>query len=694
MEQDNRIHLLLVEDSLNDAEVIMSHLRSAGFAPRIEFASEVDEIREALEQHNLDLGILSGDLEEPSYKEVIDLIEESGKYLPCIVIRSQANPDDRVAATRAGARDLINRETVPLLGLIVSRELANLRNWRALSRSRQSLKECQKRTRSLMDSSRDAISYVHEGMHIYANPIYLELFGFNDFDEIEGIPLMDLITRDRQKEFKELLKTLAKDPSAQGELETQLRQANGVEMSARMVFSPAVMDGEPCTQIVIRDEADTKELEAKLNYLKQRDLLTGLFNRQYFLDRLEDAVASAAADNQRGALLVIEFDKFDEIKESVGVGGIDLLISDIAKLLDHAQGGAAIIARLDDERFGVLQMDCDAAVAEEQASSWLREIAEHICDVGGSSINVTSHIGITLVDANTPSASEALIRAERASKEAEEAGGNNVVIFKPKAGEVSQQEVDVEWAERIKVALRQNRFQLLFQPVVSVHSLPGERYEALLRMRSDEDEIIMPDAFLPAAERTGTFRLIDRWVVENGLRTLARERGEGRDLILFLKLSTSSLTDVELLPWLNERLKAHRLSGSSLVFEVKENAIAAHLNDAKTFNRGIKQLNSSFLIDGFGTGVNPFLLLKHLQVDLLKLDCTFISGLAANEGNRDAVKSIIDTAHGQAKEVIAPCVEDAQSLYELWGMGINYIEGNFLQPPDERLDYDFSSMGL
>ncbi|HEX5635716.1 MAG TPA: EAL domain-containing protein, partial [Gammaproteobacteria bacterium] len=237
-----------------------------------------------------------------------------------------------------------------------------------------------------------------------------------------------------------------------------------------------------------------------------------------------------------------------------------------------------------------------------------------------------------------------------------------------------------------------NRFVLHYQPIISLHGDTDERYEVFVRMLGKDGKLLMPNDFLPAADRTGMSVAIDRWILFNTISKLTQRWKEGKRTLFFVKLTGNSIKDTNLMTWLKDTLKKYNVPKNSLVFQVKENTAVTSLKHTAEIAKSLKELNCSFTLDDFGTGSNPFQLLKHIPADYLKLEKSFMDNLSTNITNQEAVKKITEQAMALNKLTIAQYVQDATSLSVLWGMGVNFIQGNFLQEPMPELNYDFSAM--
>lgn len=691
MEKDHTLRLIVVEESRNDAEALANILRNAGQASRLDYAEDMEDLEAALNRHVPDMLFCALGLEPIQLTDVVGQLAQRSLEVPVIAIGERADEADIIEAMRQGATDLCSYDQPEHLQLVVRREMRHLSNARKASEFEARFLESEKRARTLMESSRDAIAYVHEGMHIFANSSYLQMFGFDDAEEIEGTPILDMVAPEEHDTFKSFLRNFGKPENNETSLETQGMMPDGKRFKALMEFSPASIDGEACTQIIIRNQtASSKELEQKIKFLSKQDVLTGLYNRQYFLEELELVVTDAIAGSGSAGLIYMLMDNFKEIKDTIGIAAADLVISEVADILRRHTGEKDIVSRFGDHGFTVLRRDCDHDELNELGETLRRAVEEHIADVDGKSVTTTCSIGMSLINEGSPSASETLSRADLACEVARSSGGNRIHLHNPVVDEKIGKERDQQMHKLIADALENNQFQLLFQPIVSLQGDTGEKYEVLLRMLNDNEEYILPSQFLPIAEQTGQIADIDRWVMDNAIRKLAEHRSGGSATQFFIKVSALTLLDEDLVPFVAERLKEYKLPGDALSFELSEKSASQHLKQAKTFVKSLKELHCMTVLEHFGTSPNSFQLLKHLPVDFLKIDGSFIHNLASQPDNQAMVKSILETAASMNKKCIAEYVQDAHSLAMLWQSGIDFIQGNFLQEPSETLNYDFS----
>ena len=693
--EDKIINLVVIDDSFDSEEKIISTLRTAGHTARSSRVEDDEDLLEVLKKQTPDLIIYFEGMELISLKQTIDCLKKDKKTENCRVIsvNKTAQPDV-VGAMRNGAADATNFADINHLILIITREHQSLVNARQISKLKKSFHESERRCTSLLDSSRDAIAYIHEGMHVYSNRSYLEMFDIEESDDLEGMPVLDMVAIEGRDDFKTFLRNYTKNDEGVEKIDTKLQKPDGVEFSGEMEFSPAQIDGEPCVQIIIRKEdADSEELERQLKLLSQKDQLTGLFNRQYSIEKLEAVIADCETGKYTAALMEIHIDNFDDIKNSVGVVESDQYIVDAAKALSEVMRDEDVLSRYTHDSFTVIATDYNRENIESYAAEFQKAISQLETSIKDSHVNTTCCIGIALIDKDSPEYNDILARSEKAITTATKKGANQLYIYTPEKGELTRHEVDAKFKEQLTDALKNDKFLLHYQPIVSLHGDTDERYEVFVRMETENrDELIMPQDFLPAAERIGMSIAIDRWVLYRTIQEYSNRLQQNKKTRFFIKLSASSIKDDTLTDWLSYQIKEKGIPANTLNFEVKETVAVTNLRSAKKLSHTLKSLGCGFILDDFGSGTNPFQLLDHIHADYVRIESSFMDNLGENPQNQDTIKKIAEQAAELGKLTIAQHVPDATSLSLLWGMGVNFIQGYFLQEPLPVMEYDFTEM--
>ena len=694
--EDKNISIIIIDDSFDTEEKIISTLRIAGFAAKSTRVEDEEDLLEAIKDRLPDMIIYSQGMELISLKETCDCVKKIPdiECVPVIAVDKKSAESAVVEAIKAGAADLSSYENMDHLKQVITREIIAFRNWKNIAALNKSLSESETRCSSLLGSSRDAIAYVHEGMHVYSNQSYVELFGFESSEDIESLPILDMVSEPKRDEFKDFLRKYMKGESGIEAFTTRLVKPDGSEFQGEMEFSAASIEGEPCTQVVIRLKAtNTDELEHQLKLISQQDHVTSLFNRQHCLEVLDETVSDCEQGKYIAALMEINIDNFDEIKNKLGVSGADKFIIETANLIKSVAREDDMISRYMHSTFAIIARELDAKEMEAYGKKLQSAMSDMEAKIGEESINTTFCIGISLIDKNSPDSNEILARAEKATIEATEKGKNQLKVYVPKAGELTRQETDDRFKKQITEALRFDKFELHFQPIVSLHGDTDQRYEVFVRLNQDEsDELVMPQDFLPTAERIGMATAIDRWVLNKTIGVLSERWKQGQRIRFFIKLSASSLQDDTLIEWLKFQIKEKGLPPDTLLFEVKETVAVTNLKNTKALSESLRGIHCGFVLDEFGRGANPFQILEHIHVDFVRLAQEFMTDILENEKNQESVQHLSNKANDLGKLTIAQHVQDVNSLSLLWGMGIHFIQGYVLQEPQPHLDYDFTEM--
>lgn len=687
------IRLLIVGEGLHEAEQITSSLRAAGIQVRAEFADDDETMGNLLANKSLDLVLFSNDLPDFTLKQAQHLIRECGRHVALISMAKNPTQELIVQSITEGAQDLVSSADLEHLILVIKREAYSLSLWRKAMRLELQVQESENRCQSLLANSRDAVAYVHEGMHIFANEAYMELFGFTEFEELEGTPIIDMVDPSQQSELKKSLRDLGQNESDHNELMLKLLNSSGKTLTATLEFSKASYDGERCTQILIRSRADTSELEEQINYLHQHDVITGLLNRQHFMGKLKSSITLAMNGIHQSAIVYIAIDDFQSVRDKIGISGCDTLIGEIAKILKDNATKKQIVARFGAYSYACLGIIKDKSLIEKFAKDIVTKVAAYVFEIGDQSISVTCSASVCFIDQNSPAdANEIISRAEKTCDEIQKLGGGDSSTYIPKEGEMTQEEEDGIAVDVIKEALAKNRIKALYQPIVSIKAEGGERYISSLELTTKDGETLYRDDYQGAAERTGTAKALDRWMILHAIKKISETRKKSRKIEFFILLSDDSVIDSSLAQWINESLVKAKVSGEQLVFMINEAHAVSHLKAAKALSEGLKQIHCRFALDEFGTGLNPFQLAKHISPDYIRVNPAYMENLAQNEDNQQSIRELSHQAMSTEIRTITPGVEDADILSVLWTLGIDFVQGNFLQKPEKLLNYDFSSM--
>ena len=688
--KDMVLRLLIVDDSIEAAEAIVSGLRNGGIAVRPCRPEHEAAFVEALAAMPFDLILVAQDAKSVTLPQVMQHVDASGKDLPVIVVLDTLDNNGLLHALDHGARGVALRSRIDHVQNVVRTEWSDLEVRRALRRLEAQVRETERRCDTLIESSRDPIAYVHEGMHIRANQAYLEMFGFESFEDIEGMSLLDLVAPQHVEGFKQLLKGMSKGEPPPPRYELQARDMEGNVFPAVMEFTQASYEGEHCLQAVFRRQEADPELAREGEDLRQRDQVTGLLNRQTFLRALEDAVASAAQAGAHHGLLLLEPDHYVRLLQEIGLDAADPLINALADRLQGVLGEGDLAARFGEHQFAVLCRDSDHVRTAQVADRVRTAFADHVVEAGSHSLNITASIGGVQIGEKIASVPQVLGKASQGVQSAVAMGGNRSEIFDPGAVDRAEEEKVKAWVSRIRDTLDKGSFQLHYQPVISLTGNDGhELYQGLLRMEGSAGELVAPPAFLPIAEEHGLLWEIDQWVVGRAIEVIGQRLNTGKRTSLLVKITQDSLQDARLLEHIGKTLEAHKVPGELLVLELSEAKVFTHLRMAQDFQRNVSSLGVRVGLEQFGSGLNSFQLLNHFDATLLKIDRDFMLELPSNQKNQERIREIAAKAREVGKRTIAEFVQDAASMSFLFGAGVDFVQGHFLAAAGPEMNYEF-----
>ena len=529
-----------------------------------------------------------------------------------------------------------------------------------------------------------------EGSITYMNPAAEHLTHWKT-EQASGLPLAALFNlldeNDQKDSFTLIEHILGGKLSSASEHSRSIQRLDGTTVSVALVGSPIQSDGKVSGAVlVLHDMTQEQQYIANLSWQATHDALTGLANRREFEYRLEQALHSLGRQTGRHALMFLDLDQFKLVNDTCGHAAGDELLRHICALLQSGLREGDTLARLGGDEFGILLENCGLEVAEKIAES-LRQTVQDLHFVWkGRPFVTTVSIGLVHV-AQHPSTLEASLRAaDMACYMAKEKGRNRVQLYHPDDSELSLRFGEMAWVQRLHMALEEDRFCLYAQEIAPLgRTEAGSGHiEILLRLHDEAGRMILPDSFIPAAERYGLMNLIDRWVVQNVFKIIAQCRAEKRQgplAMCAINLSGTTIGDEAFLDFLREQFVTYSIPAEMICFEITETSAISNLGSAIRFINELKGLGCHFSLDDFCAGMSSFAYLKHLPVDFLKIDGSFVKDMLDDPINRAMVEVINHIGHVMGKRTIAEFVETPQIEQALLEIGVDYAQGYLIERP-------------
>ena len=438
------------------------------------------------------------------------------------------------------------------------------------------------------------------------------------------------------------------------------------------------------TVVVLRDVSELRGLTRQMSYQASHDALTGLVNRREFERRLEESLETAHANTARHVLCYLDLDRFKAVNDSCGHLAGDNMLREVAALIKEAVRDSDTVGRLGGDEFGLLLVGCPLEKARQIADDVVRKVNEYRFVWKDKIFNIGVSVGLVEISRESGAPEELMSAADSACYVAKKRG-NHVHVYSARDEAVARHRGEIQWLQRLQSALKENRFELMAQPIVATGSgsANGPALEVLLRLQDESvPEGISPVEFLRAAERYRLMADVDRWVVQTSLTALGR--GGIRlpaQRSLAINLSGQTLGDPQFLEFVVDVLDRTGVPPNQLCFEVTENSVITNIEHAQRFIGVLHGMGCQFALDDFGRGLSSFGNLKNLSLDYLKIDGSFIRNLGADTVNQAMVAAMIKLARTLRFQVIAEQVEDSGSLEAAKLMGVDFVQGYHLGRP-------------
>lgn len=699
-------NILFVDDSKSSRAYYSRLLKKNNYA--VEQAESVDRAWSILSEH------------PPEYFDLVItdyFMPDQNGHVLCRRIRKNAEMQNLLTAVmtgtyfddvidislRAGAIECMFKEESDQLFI------ARVASLERMARNQKTIQLERQRLSNILSSLGEGVYGVDANGYInFANPAALKILGYEREEDLTGLDAHDKLHyldsnyEPLSREESHLLKVY-QEAGVVRDWRTHFvnRQQHPISVSCTVV--PLNVSGQNAGSVVaFRDITKQESMEKQLRWQATHDSLTNLHNRRYFEEQLEIERNHLMRTRGSSALLFLDLDRFKYINDTAGHEAGDKILIMVADSLLQRVRSSDVLARLGGDEFAVLLRDVDVDTLHETADKFRGVLSALHFTSGEHEFKVHGSIGVALIDPGQES-SDNMANADIACHQAKAKGRNQTHIYDPESDVRVAMTSELGWANKLQYALDNDRFELCFQPILSLDdidfdSLPESssnlwvthhRYrnslptyiESLIRLRDDDGNQVAPNLFLPSAERFGLMPKIDLWVIKNALKILQEAHDLGLFFTLGVNLSAITLEDQKAISRILGYIRDMPISSRHLAIEITERSAITNMLGVKSFVETINEMGCQFALDDFGAGFSSFAQLRHLPVKYVKIDGEYIHNMDSDDTDRVIVTSINDIAHSIGRRTIAEYVTSADILRSLKSCGVDYAQGFYIAKP-------------
>jgi len=544
------------------------------------------------------------------------------------------------------------------------------------------------RARTALESLAEAVLTTDlQGRVDYANPAAGHLLGMEPRD-LSGNLLEDVVSlvdeTDRKLLADPVQQAIASGgPVTLGRRAVLLSRGNGTERCIELSAAPIRTHDNGTEEItgtvlLLHDVTEMRGYTRQMSYQATHDALTGLINRREFERRLGESLEAAHRGEATHVLCFLDLDRFKAVNDSSGHLAGDNMLREVAKIMRDGVRDSDSVGRIGGDEFGVLLIGCPLEKARQIADDIARKIADYRFVWKDRVYTIGASVGLLELARDSGTLEEALAAADSACYVAKRQGTGHVAVYSARDEVVARQSGEIQWLQMLQNAIRRNRFELYFQPIIASYGDNGRgpSMEVLLRLKDDAGVDVAPLDFVHAAERYRLIGLVDRWVVQTTLTALGRGAIELiGDRSIALNVSGQTIADPQFLEFVVDCLDRTGANAAQVCFEIAESAVVANLDHARRFVGVLHGMGCQFALDDFGSNLGSFANLKNLPLDYLKIDGSFMRNLSRDSVNQAMVAAMIKLARTLNFKVIAEHVEDNAVLDIARSMGIDYLQG-------------------
>jgi len=677
LNEPNAVPLIVLSATREPVEAVNSLLRRAGQPAHCTWIPALRDLGDALEQLNPELLVHVATTPE-ELEAVLRLRDQLAPSVPVLELALEVDEARIAAGLELGARDVVTLANPARLQAVVLRELRAFRIERTLDASVRSAHDARSQLDTVLQRSNDAILQVQEGIVIEANPAWLELFGVEE--GIAGQPVMDLFEESTHAALRGALTACLHGRWNDHPLRANALLADGSVLPIEMTLALGQHEDGDCVRLVVpsRPREKSRLIEKAIAAAPRQENAARIMRRGELLEALAERLAIPSPGGMR-CLAVVKIDKFAALERVIGATASEEILIEVERLLEATLHPKELIGRFGGVRFLALLERGNENDVNAWSERLLARVHEHVMRIRDKSVSVNCTIGLSVVSPGEVDLDAVISDALECVRKGAARGGNQVIASDRADTDSRVMSYDKIWVKHIKAALMENRFRLVQQPIASLQGEDPGMFDVLVRMIDPQGREVLPSEFMAAAGRNDLLKNIDRWVVGASLSFAAQKKPE----CLFVRLSRETVRDAGFIEWLDNHLRASRAEPHRLCFQSTEESAASYVPEVTALATALRERGFRFAIEGFGSGRDSMGLLESVRLDFVKIDGTIIQGLAADPQLHIQVRALVEAARRRNIQTIGERVEDANTMAVLWQLGVQYIQGYFVNEPEE-----------
>ena len=657
---DNQIiHLLIAHEDPSEANKIKNIFKNSGWIVNAHRITSVEDLDESLRNQTWNILLAFGHSKLYLPAVIGNAIKKNDAQLRAIYLDDEYSSTNALQIFRCGFCDYLTLSEHDRLLYVASREIQSQEDHRTAVAAQSVMAETNARSQLLMDSTADAVAYVIDGMIVHSNNAFTTQLNFDSPDQLDCLPFIDLVSVDDHKRLKPLLRKYQFGEQEESNITINVVKANSETMQTELLLAMASFEGEACTQIILRSSNDNQSSHPA----------------DFDLDMIQSL-------DGKGSLFFASITSNAVQRKKLGLHNHLFLIKEIGSLLRDCIPAEAKVFDYLKESWIVVIPDDHEHEATELATELCSRVNSATIGDGEQCITPSIAVGISKYGVAGITIENALDQAFKASAEKQMDGKSGYKVFAPKID-------NAEGAEALRSALELNRLRIKYQPIIALQNQSKHAYDAILYIENDAGSDDTAESLLASLGIEKTNAELDRWIISeiiNTLKALANENVQ-----LNIPLTASAIMDDTFCSWLTECINNSNINNASLSFSIAAADATDYENNSLSLIKKLKDAGHQVCITG--ANADYIDLIQKLVPDTLKLAALLTEKMTGEEAEPELIKNMIAFAKENNTSCIADGVNSAGDLAQLWQTGIDYVQGNYLQAPQENMDYDFSDIG-